>query len=162
MEIKIKNTDRLLKRLSKVENMDLKPVITDCTLLVESQAKTLCPVNKGDLRGSIHPEVKEVGKTVYGRVYTSKECVLYVEFGTGPRGNGTYPYQIQGFTLKYRDTKWCYPSKDKDGNQIFIWTKGQKAQPFMYPALESKKKYIQKKINNAIQQHISKSCGGGN
>lgn len=161
MGVKIKNTDRLLKRFNKVGNMDLKSVITDCTLLVEAQAKLLCPVDKGDLRGSIHPEVKEVGKTIYGRVYTSKEYAPYVEFGTGPKGNGTYPYEIKGFTLKYRDTKWCYPSTDEDGNSFFIWTKGQKAQPFMYPALESNKKYIQKKIDNAIKQHLSESCGGG-
>lgn len=161
MGVKIKNTDRLLKRLKKVGNMDLKPVITECTLLVEAQAKLLCPVDKGDLRGSIHPEVKEVGKTVYGRVYTSKEYAPYVEFGTGPRGNGTYPYKIKGFTLKYRDTKWCYSSTDEDGNTIFIWTKGQKAQPFMFPALEMNKKHIQKKIDDAMSEHISKSCGGG-
>ena len=69
--------------------------------------------------------------------------------------------EIKGFTLKYRDTKWCYPSTDEDGNSIFIWTRGQKAQAFMYPALESNKKHIQKKIDDAIKQHISESCGGG-
>lgn len=161
MGVKIKNVDRLLKKLRKVGNVDLKPVIKDCTLLVEAQAKLLCPVDKGDLRGSIHPEVKEVGKTIYGRVYTQKWYAPYVEFGTGPKGNGTYPYKIKGFTLKYCGTNWCYPSTDKDGNTIFIWTRGQKAQPYMYPALESKKKYIQKKIDNAIKQHLSESCGGG-
>lgn len=161
MGVKIKNADRLLKKFNKVGNMNLKSVITDCTLLVEAQAKLLCPVDKGDLRGSIHPEVKEVEKTIYGRVYTSKEYAPYVEFGTGPKGSGTYPYEIKGFTLKYRGTKWCYPSTDEDGNTVFIWTRGQKAQPFMYPALELNKKKIQKKIDDAIKQHISESCGGG-
>lgn len=162
MGVKIKNIDRLLKRLNKVGNIDLKPVIADCTLLVEAQAKLLCPVNNEDLRGTIHPEVKQKGKVVYGRVYTQKWYAPYVEFGTGPKGNGTYPYEIKGFTLKYRATKWCYPFKDKDGNQIFIWTRGQEAQPYMYPALEMNKKRIQTKINSAIKGHISESCGGGN
>lgn len=161
MGVKIKNIDRLLSKFKQVGSVDLKPVITECTLLVEAQAKALCPVDKGDLRGSIHPEVKEVEKTIYGRIYTSKEYAPYVEFGTGPKGSGTYPYKIQGFTLKYRDTKWCYPSTDEDGNAIFIWTKGQKAQPFMYPALEMNKKYIKKKIEDAVKEHISKFCGGG-
>lgn len=161
MGVKIKNAERLLKKFDKIGNMNVKKVIRDCTLIVEAQAKELCPVDTEDLRGSIHPEVKEIGKTVYGRVYTQKWYAPFVEFGTGPKGNGTYPYQIKGFTLKYRDTKWCYPSIDEDGNKIFIWTKGQKAQPFMYPALAIHKKHIEKKIENAVKEHISKFCGGG-
>ena len=159
MGITIKNTDRLLERLNKIGNIDLKPVITDCALIVEAQAKELCSVNVGDLRGSIHPEVKEQNNTVYGRVYTSKEYATYVEFGTGPKGNGTYPYKIKGFSLSYRSTKWCYT---KDEGKSFIWTRGQKAQPFMYPALKRNKKEIKKKINDAIKEHIVKNCGGGN
>lgn len=161
MEVKIKNIDRLLSKFKQVGKLDLKPVITECTVLVEAQAKLLCPVNSGDLMGSIHPEVKESENKVYGRVYTQKWYAPYVEFGTGPKGNGTYPYKIKGFTLKYRNTKWCYPTFDGGREMKYIWTKGQKAQPYMYPALEANKKTIQKKIDNAIKQHLSESCGGG-
>ena len=162
MGVKIKNIDRLLSKFKQVGSVDLKPVITECTLLVEAQAKALCPVNTGDLRGSIHPEVKESKDMVYGRVYTQKWYAPYVEFGTGPKGNGTYPYKIKGFTLKYRDTKWCYPTFGGGRELKYIWTNGQKAQPYMYPALEVNKKRIQNKINDAIKEHISKSYGGGN
>lgn len=161
MGVKIKNAERLLKKFDEIGNMNVKKVIRDCTLIVEAQAKELCPVDTGDLRGTIHPEVKQTDKEVYGRVYTQKWYAPYVEFGTGPKGNGTYPYQIKGFTLKYRDTKWCYPTFDGGRELKYIWTRGQKAQPFMYPALEMNKKHIQKKIDNAIKEHISKSCGGG-
>lgn len=162
MGVKIKNIDRLLKRVKKVGDMDLNPIVSDCTLLVEAQAKLLCPVDTGDLRGTIHPEVKQKGKVVYGRVYTQKWYAPYVEFGTGPKGNGTYPYKIKGFTLKYRNTKWCYPTFDGGKELKYIWTRGQEAQPYMYPALEMNKKHIQKKINDAIKEHLSKSCGGDN
>ena len=161
MEVKIKNIDRLLSKFKQVGKLDLKPVITECTVLVEAQAKLLCPVNSGDLVGSIHPEVKESENKVYGRVYTQKWYAPYVEFGTGPKGNGTYPYKIKGFTLKYRNTKWCYPTFDGGREMEYIWTKGQKAQPYMYPALEANRKTIQKKIDNAIKQHLFESYGGG-
>ena len=161
MEVKIKNIDRLLSKFKQVGKLDLKPVITECTVLVEAQAKLLCPVNSGDLVGSIHPEVKESENKVYGRVYTQKWYAPYVEFGTVPKGNGTYPYKIKGFTLKYRNTKWCYPTFDGGREMEYIWTKGQKAQPYMYPALEANRKTIQKKIDNAIKQHLFESYGGG-
>ena len=120
MAITIKNAERLLKKINEIGNVNLKPVIKTCTLLVQGQAKELCVVNNGDLRGSIHPEVKEKNDTVYGRVYTTKEYAPYVEFGTGPKGQGTYPYEIKGLSLKYRTTKWCYT---KDDGKTFIWTK---------------------------------------
>ncbi len=161
MGIKIKNTERLLSKLKKIKDIDLKPVIKDCTLLVEGQAKELCPTNTEGtegLKGSIHPEVKENDKEVIGRIYTQKWYAAYVEFGTGPKGNGTYPYQIKGFSLKYRDTKWCYT---KDEGKTFIWTRGQEAQSFMYAALEMNKKRIQNKINNAVKEELLKKCRGG-
>ena len=162
MEVKIKNIDRLLSKFKQVGKLDLKPVIKECTLLVEAQAKSLCPVNNGDLVGSIHPEVKESPNKVYGRVYTQKWDAKYVEFGTGPKGNGTYPYKIKGFTLKYRNTKWCYPTFNGGRELKYVWTRGQEAQPYMYPALKVNKKRIQNKINDAIKEHISKSYGSGN
>lgn len=155
MAIEIKNIERLLNRLNKVEYMDIKPAIKDCTLLVEGQAKELC---SGELRESIHPKVEEVGELIIGTVYTQKEYAPYVEFGTGPKGSGTYPYTIKGFTLEYRSTKWCYT---KDDGKTFIWTRGQKAQPFMYPALKMNEKIINDKIKSAINEHINKCCGGG-
>ena len=158
MGISIKNSDRLLKKFTNIENMDLTDVMSECTLLVEGQAKELCPVKTGDLRGSIHPEVKKRGKTFAGRVFTQKWYAPYVEFGTGPKGSGTYPYVIKGFKLKYRATAWSYTP---DEGQTFIWTRGQKAQPYMYPALQMHKEHIKKKISDAIAEQIAKNTGGG-
>lgn len=59
------------------------------TNIVQSTAKTLAPVDTGDLRGSI---VKTVVKsTLTGTVSTNKEYAPYVEFGL--RSNPSYPKQ---------------------------------------------------------------------
>ena len=59
------------------------------TNLVQGTAKTLAPVDTGDLRGSI---VKAVEKpTLKGTVATNKEYAAYVEFGL--RSNPNYPIQ---------------------------------------------------------------------
>lgn len=140
--MEIKNVDRLLRRLDNVGNIDLKPIIGKATLIVEAQAKALTPVDTGALRSSIHPEVTKIGKEVVGRVYTSLEYAMYVEFGTGVRGNGSYPYEVNG--LGY---------SSEHGGQV--------AQPYMYPALEMNKKKIQSLIDNEITELLKKSIKGG-
>ncbi len=155
--MEIKNVDRLIKKLTRVSNVDLRKPISEATLIVEAQAKALAPVDTGNLKGSIHPDVQVKGKKVIGRVYSALEYALYVEFGTGAKGNGTYPYAIEGFNLTYRDGAWCY---SPDGGKTFIYTKGQEAQPFMYPALQLNKDKIKRKINESMKDTLKKSLGG--
>lgn len=155
--VKIKNKERLLKRLNNIANMDLSQAMNKATALVHGQAKALAPSDTGGLRASIHMETKKKGNELVGRVYTAKEYASYVEFGTGSKGNGTYPYKVDGLNLEYRDTPWTYTP---DGGETFYRTKGQVAQPYMYPALERNKKKIQRMFNEEIKSEISKQSGG--
>ncbi|MEA4964799.1 MAG: HK97 gp10 family phage protein [Oscillospiraceae bacterium] len=86
-----------------------------CGLTAEGYAKKLCPVNSGLLRNSISHTVDD------GDVYigTNVEHAPYVELGTGQ-------YYPGG-----RQTPWVY--QDEKGN----WhrTSGQKAQPYLKPAV---------------------------
>lgn len=154
MGVKIKNIDRLLRKLKTIENIDITPAINKATLLVESTAKTLVPVKDGYLRGSIHPEVKKTTKDVVGRVFTNLEYAPYVEFGTGVTGDGTYPYEVEG--LEYKDKGWTYQDH-KTGE--FIHTKGQVAQPYMYPALYNNKDKINKIIDTYVKNELLKLGG---
>lgn len=160
MGIKINNINRLLARFNNIENIDLEPIITQATLLVEAQAKALVPNDTGNLMGTIHPQVlkKLANKTIEGRVYTSCEYAMYVEFGTGINGNGTYPYDIEKLKLEYRNTPWRYTP---DGGDTFYFTFGQVAKPYMYPALERNKKKINKMVKNEITNLLEKQCKGG-
>lgn len=114
-------------------------------LLVHGQAKAGAPTDKGNLKGSIHPKVMTVGKTVIGKVYTNLSYAPFVEFGTGIKGNGTYPNK--DINLTYRDTPWVYTP---DGGDTFYYTEGQVAQPYMYPAIKQNEKTIKKMFEKTL------------
>lgn len=70
----IENLDRLLKKLEKLDNIDLDEVLNKACILVENDAKKKCPVDKGQLRNSITHEV-EGTEAVVG---TNTEYAPYV------------------------------------------------------------------------------------
>ena len=142
--------------------MELRESMNRATQLVHGQAKDLAPTNKngggGLLRDSIHMQVKDTGKELQGRVYTNCEYGAYVEFGTGVTGNGTYPYQVEGLKLEYKNKGWAYYDEDKDE---WIYTKGQKAQPYMYPALKQNEKAIKKILKEGVHTKLKENSKGG-
>lgn len=138
--------------------MELKSAVNKATKLVHGQAKDLAPVDKGGLAGSIHMQVTDTGKSLEGRVYTNLEYAPYVEFGTGVTGNGTYPYQIEGLNLEYKDKGWAYYDEDKGE---WIYTKGQEAQPYMYPALKENEKTIKRILKDGVKTKLKENCKGG-
>lgn len=51
-------------------------------LLVEGDAKRICPVDTGRLRASLSHEIEKKGDETVGRVGTNVEYGVYVEYGT--------------------------------------------------------------------------------
>lgn len=88
-----------------------------CGMQAEGYAKDLCPVDTGNLRNSISHKVSEDEPAAY--IGTNSEDGPYVELGTGKYVSGGRP------------TPWVY--QDAKGN----WhrTHGQKAQPYLNPAV---------------------------
>lgn len=156
--VSIKGVDALTKRFNKIANMELKEAVQKATQLVHGQAKALAPADTGLLRGSIHMQVKDTGKAIEGRVYTNTEYAAFVEFGTGITGNGTYPYQVKGLSLEYRNKGWAYYDEDKGE---WVYTKGQKAQPYMYPALKQNEKTIKQILKSGVHTKLKENCKGG-
>ena len=140
--------------------MELRSAMNEAVKLVHAQAKALAPVSEagGNLAGSIHMKVKDTGKELQGRVYTNCEYAAYVEFGTGVTGNGTYPYKVEGLTLTYRDKGWAYFDDDKGE---WIYTKGQEAQPYMYPALKEHEQTIKKYFRDGVKTKLKENSKGG-
>ena len=136
--------------------------MNEATKLVHGQAKALAPTNKngggGLLRESIHMQVKDTGQEIQGRVYTNCEYAIYVEMGTGVKGNGTYPYEIKGFSPEYKDKGWAYFDEDKNE---WIYTKGQVAQPYMYPALKNNEKTIKRLLKDCVHTKLKENSKGG-
>ena len=156
--VSIKNIDRLTQRFNNIANMELRDIVNKATELVHGQAKDLAPVDTGELAGSIKMQVKDTGKELQGRVYTNVEHAPYAEFGTGIKGNGTYPYEVEGLNLEYKDKGWAYFDEDKGE---WIYTKGQEAQPYMYPALKENEKTIKQMFKNGVKTKLKENCKGG-
>ena len=128
------NLDKLNYKLETLAKLDVSKALNKACLVVENEAKRLCPVDTGDLRNSITHEVDDG----VGIVGTNKEYAPYVEYGTGifaVEGNG-------------RDTPWSY--QDDEGN--WHTTVGQKPQPFLEPAARIKKKLVIKVFNDEINR----------
>lgn len=173
----IKGVDSLTKRFNNISSMDLKEVVNRATALVHGQAKELAPVGiTGDLGGSIHMSVEEKGNTIEGSVYTNKEYAMYVEFGTGIKGNGTYPYDVKDLSLEYASSPWYIPVdkmdaetaeryhfpkvQGKNGAEYYV-CHGQEAQPYMYPALADNSKLIRQMFKNTVISKLKENCKGG-
>lgn len=122
---------------------------------VQGFAKLLCPVDTGELRNSIR-EVSEMDDTsVTSTVYTSKKYAAYVELGTGPVGQNNHEGISPEITPTYSQKGWSYYDKEKDE---FIHTRGQPAQPYMYPALKDYEETAKNNICEAYREGLKKVC----
>lgn len=113
--------------------------------IVEREAKKNVPSVDGILRASIGHYVE--GNEVH--IGTNIPYAPYVEYGTGiyaAAGDGRktpWAYIVRG---AYADKYWqegkpnCF--MDADGNK-WIWTRGQRPQPYLEPALKNKKAEIE-------------------
>lgn len=103
-------------------------------LVAEGYAKTLCPVDTGNLRNSITHAVDEQEPAAI--IGTNNSYAAYVCLGTGKYADGGRP------------TPWVY----KDAKGQFHWTAGNKAQPFLKPAVsdhaEQYRDILKKELEN--------------
>lgn len=103
-------------------------------LVAEGYAKKLCPVDTGNLRNSITHVVDEQEPAAI--IGTDSEYGAYVCLGTGKYADGGRP------------TPWVY----KDAKGQFHWTAGNKAQPFLKPAVsdhaEQYRDILKKELEN--------------
>lgn len=114
MHIEITDNSGLVKR--ELQSAALR-ALEKCGLTADGYAKTLCPVDTGNLRNSITHQVQPSEPACY--IGTNSEYAAYVELGTGK-------YYPGG-----RQTPWVY--QDAKGN--WHLTHGQRAQPYLKPAV---------------------------
>lgn len=93
-------------------------VLEECGLTGEGYAKLLCPVDMGNLCNSISHQVQPGEHAVY--IGTNSEYGPFVELGTGK-------YYPDGG----RQDPWAY----QDANGAWHLTHGQRAQPYLKPAV---------------------------
>jgi hypothetical protein len=119
--------------------------------------------------------VKDYDTKIEGKVYTNLEYAPFVEFGTGIKGDGTYPYDIKGLSLTYASEPWFIPADKIDSataekyhfrlihgkDQDFYICYGQPAQPFMYPSLKNNEKVIKAMFKDGVKTKLKANCKGG-
>lgn len=152
--MKIEGLDRLYRKIARLHNIDIKPIIEDATIRVRDEAKMRVPVNTAELQNSIDYNVDISAKGFTGKVFTNKEHGLYVELGTGPKGEANHSGISPEVKPIYSPSGWVYYDTDK---QKFIFTNGQPARPFMYPALHDNREKISKFIQEKVQRKIEEA-----
>ncbi|MCI8828828.1 MAG: HK97 gp10 family phage protein [Ruminiclostridium sp.] len=105
-----------------------------CGLTAEGYAKQMCPVNTGNLRNSITHQVDAEEPAAY--IGSAVEYAPCVELGTGK-------YYPGG-----RQTPWVY--EDAFGN--WHLTHGQRAQPYLKPAVADHAQQYHSIIEEALRR----------
>lgn len=105
-----------------------------CGMQAEGYAKDLTPVDTGNLRNSITHKLEPDGKAV--QIGTNVEYALYVELGTGKYAEGG------------RKDPWVY--QDDEGR--WHHTNGQRAQPYLKPAVADHKQTYRNIIEDEMKK----------
>ena len=143
--------ETLLKRLNSLGgNVEetLYTSIAKQAMMVQGEAKELCPVDTGDLRNSIKVNTKKNKNKIVGTVSTNSDHAAYVEFGTGKVGERTN--KNTNVNVSYKQDKWLANIPDVGPR----WVEGQPAQPYLYPALKNNEEKILENIKADVKQAI--------
>ena len=137
--------------LEGLEKIDVTIPLKQACIVVKDAATENCPTNTGYLKRSITYNVS--GNV--GEVGTNVDYAPYIEFGTGlfaEDGNGRKtPWgPFPNLEHKYKPEGW------KEGDEIpdFLYTHGQKPQPYLRPALDSNRDKIVEIFRNAIREGV--------
>lgn len=125
-----------LRKYRDVKVAEIKDVINESALMIESGAKQLAPVDTGRLRSSIQTFVSDDGLSY--NIGTKVNYAVYVEFGTGKyaaKGDG-------------RQTPWVY--RDRKGR--FHRTSGSPPQPFLHPAFEGEVPKFRRRLREVLSK----------
>ena len=138
MNFEIQGIDELIVKVEACENIDLRRPLLKVGNDIEVRAKENCTQFKrktGDLKRSIRTELKGSNSVEVG---TNLEYGIYVEHGTG-----LFAFDGVGRpSTPEHPIPWRY--RGSDG--LWYTTYGQRPQPFLIPAFNSKKHNIIKYI----------------
>lgn len=150
----IEGLAKLSKDFDNLANIDLVKPMDQAISVVEAEARALCPVDMGELRGSINSFSEQKGGTVTGICQTNKKYAPFVEFGTGPKGQESHEGISPNYSVAYTQSPWWIhegPGENEVSAETaekyhwpyidtpegrFYKCSGQAAQPFLYPALK--------------------------
>lgn len=154
----VDGTKELEKMFSQLSKVQMKQEVEQAIQIIRSAAAEGVPVGHGELRRSIFTDVHEEEDSVIGECFTNKEYAIYVEFGTGPRGQEKHDGISPEHHPVYTQSPWWIHESQID-EQIaekyhlfsidtpqgkFYQSSGQAAHPFMHPALHDNEDIVLK------------------
>ncbi|WP_334111256.1 HK97-gp10 family putative phage morphogenesis protein [Thermodesulfitimonas autotrophica] len=151
IKIEVEGGKELAKKFAEIGQMATnaaEKALVRAGLLVERDAKKLCPVDTGRLRTSISHRLTGAGtKNPAVEVGTNVEYAPYVEFGTRPH----YPPPR---ALR----RWAQLHGMKPGAEFAIARKiaarGTPAKPFLFPAFNANKDKVKQLVAEAIRKEL--------
>lgn len=160
-----KELERTFERLSR---LDVAEEMTHAVNTVRDAAVLGCPVNHGELRHSIYGEVDQYGDTIQGVCFTDKKYAVYVEFGTGPKGEENHANISPNHHPVYKQAPWWIHESQIDARDAerygwfhidtqdgrFYQCTGQPAHPFMYPALKNNEDSVLKDFSTGFAVNL--------
>lgn len=169
MIVGVLDLNKKLHNVADVTEEGLRTGIEDGIKIVHAAAQGYCPVGMGPLRESITTEIKTDGEVIKGICWPQeKEYALYVEFGTGPKGQADHEGISPDVAVAYTQSPWWihesqidkataekyhfFAIETKDGT--FYQCAGQAAQPFMYPALKDNEDEIVSIVARAVRSRL--------
>lgn len=119
--------------------------------MIRSEAAYLAPADTGQLRDSIKSRVNMGKGAIQGEVYVGAQHGIFVEMGTGPRGEanhaGVKPEWLGETT--YSPKGWYAPIKED-----VRYVEGMPARPFLYPAYKAREGEAKEEIRKALRQLV--------
>ncbi len=152
---KLLGAERLIKKLQNIEKITLEQSMEKACKYVQDEARKRVPVDTSELQKSINHKVTATPKQALGVVYTNNEYAVYVEFGTGPTGQSHHDGISPEVNVRYSPDGWRYFDEN---TQQWVYTKGQKAQPYLYPAIH----YNHDKIISFLSKELNEVLRGKN
>lgn len=156
--------DELFCQLNNISDLkpDLMKIMDKAGEFIRDDARLLVPVDTGDLRKSIQHTTKDTGTTVETVVHTNSDHAAYVEFGTGPVGAANHEGISPNVEPQYRTGKWLgvIPFLQSENDKGIRYIAGQRAQPYLYPALKDNEEQLQEYLKEEVAKAIRRKLNG--
>lgn len=137
ISIKLEGLENLTARLEQLtDGGALRSGLSEAGEIVRAEAQANCPTDTGRLRGSITVQSLDGTSVVVG---PTAEYGVYLEFGTGSKGDPSVPHTSKA--------GWVYYNEKTGG---FVYTTGQEPQPYLIPALYSQRDAVVEAIRQGL------------
>lgn len=137
-----------------------------------AKGKAVGRYSSGELANSIGITMEDGKDGATAHIGTNKEYALYVELGTGPKGQADHTGISPDVTPTYRQSPWWIHESqiDKNAAAAYHWfyvdvkdkgrfyrVTGQPARPYLYPAIHDHQKTISRILGGDLETIVRKA-----